>query len=57
MAKLMLNHTEVVAEGISLILCLDLVICDFLLWGDILVCHIEDNFSQYHRLVASIYSL
>jgi hypothetical protein len=53
----MLHHTEVVAKGISLILCLDLVICDFLLWTDILVCHIEDNFSQYlFRLVASIYS-
>jgi hypothetical protein len=41
----MLNHIEVVAEGISLILYLDLVICDFLLWGDILMCPIEDNFS------------
>jgi hypothetical protein len=51
----MLPNTEVVAKGISSILCL-VVICDFLLWGDILVCHIEDNFSQYHRLVASIYS-
>jgi len=52
----MLHHTEVVAEGISFILCLDLVICDFLFWGDILVCHLENNFSQYHRLVDVIYS-
>jgi hypothetical protein len=52
----MLHHTEVVAKGFSLILCLDLVICDFLLGGDILVRHIEDNISQYHRLVAIIYS-
>jgi hypothetical protein len=46
------------AKGISLVFCLDLLICDFLLWGYILVCDIEDNFSQYlyHRFVASIYS-
>lgn len=41
----MLHHTEVVAKGISLILCLGLVICDFLLWTYILVCHIENNFT------------
>lgn len=52
----MLHHVEVVTKGISLILCLDLVICDFLLWGDIMVCHIENDFSQYLKLVASIYS-
>ena len=52
----MLQRTEVVAKGISLILCLNLVICNFLFWGDILVCRLENDFSQYHRLVASIHS-